>query len=166
MVVVLNDEKQETRMATKEKIEERRRQVWDLVVRGTPMAVMAGALGVHRNTVLNDLSVLRERHRELIADVDVETEIGDAVAKYDDLFQLALQQYHMTDKDGAKGQLLGNALQALSQKVRFLVEVGVLPKAVQEVTAKLIVEGVDLEKASLDELYGLRTRLIERAGLS
>lgn len=152
-------------MATKQQLEDRRRQVWDLVLRGVPVTVIAKTLGVHRNTITNDVKVLRERNRQQITDVDVKAEIGDAVAKYDEIFKAALGDYATTDKDGSKASFLSQAQSALERKLRFLIDVGVLPKAVQEFSGKLVVEGVDVASASVDELKSLRNKLAQRAGV-
>jgi hypothetical protein len=124
------------------------------------------AFNVHRNTVVNDIRVLRQRHRKLVTDADVDTEIGDAVAKFDSLFQLAIQEYGTATLAGQKAHFLGQAVSTLRAKMGFLVEVGVLPKAAQEITGKLLIEGVDVNKASLEELMSLRNRLAQRIGLS
>jgi len=153
-------------MAGKQQLEDRRRTVWDLVVRGIPMTVIAKTLGVHRNTINNDVKVLRENNRKQVSDIDVKTEIGDAVAKFDNLFMCAMNEFSTAEKTGAKCTAISLATNALDRKVRFLMDVGFLPKAAQEFSGKVIVEGVDVQKASSDELRGLRNRLLQRMGQS
>ena len=141
---------------------DRRRKVWSLVLRGVPETVIAQSLGVHRNTIVNDLRKLREEHRSDMAEADALEELGDAVAKFDDIFRHAIQEFHLADSPGVKRGYLSEAANAVEKKVRLLLEVGVLPRAAQEVKGNLVVEGVNLERANLEELRALRDRLVQR----
>ena len=149
-------------MSINVQIEERRRKIWDMILRGLPETVIANTLGVHRNTVVNDVRVLRDQHRREVREADVYTEIGDAAKKFDDVFKMALQEYSVTTKESAKGQFLEKAISALTAKVKLLVDVGVLPRAAQEITGKMVVEGVDVKGASLEEIKGLREQLVAK----
>lgn len=147
-------------MASKAIIEERRRRVWAFQLKGVPETMIANALSVHRNTIVNDIRELRKIHREQVAEADVMTEIGDAASKFEFIFKEALSEYAQAEKPGAKSLFLERATAALAKKVQLLVECGVLPKAAQEISGKLVIEGVDVNKASLEELEGLRSRLV------
>jgi hypothetical protein len=149
-------------MPTTEAIEERRRQVWEMILKGVPETVISKAFGVHRNTIINDVRVLRRRHRGQVSDADVKEEVGDAVAKFDFIFTQALSDYGTAEKDNLKAQYLEKALNALREKVKFMVEVGVLPKSAQEITGELKVQGVDISKMSVEELKTMRTRVLEQ----
>lgn len=147
---------------SKEETEDRRRQVWEMLVRGTPQTVIAKTLGVHRNTVNSDVRELRKRHRSKVKDSDVHEELGDAIAKYDELFKLAMEELSVAEKETHRTQFMEKAIQALNAKTRLLVDTGILPKAAHEVTDKLVIEGVDVNAASLSELKALRTRMLSR----
>jgi len=152
-------------MASQLEIEERRKHVFELMLRGTSVGAMAKVLSVHENTILNDLRQIRQQNRQKIDDVVVKEEIGEAVAKLDDLMTKALQEYELTEKDNLKAVFLEQARKALMDKMKLLVEVGVIPAATKEVTNNLIIHGVDVRSASLDELMGLRKNLIGQLGL-
>ena len=150
-------------MVPKEVTEERRRQVWQLVVlRGVQECVVAKHFGVHRNTISNDLAVLRSRNREMVRDTDILEEIGDTVAKFDDMYRKAMVDYATAETASAKSSFYQNAISALDKKTKFLSEVGVLPKAAQEITGKLMVEGADVNTMSLESLRGLRQQVLEK----
>jgi len=149
-------------VASRAVIDERRRHVWAFVLKGVPESMIAKAMNVHRNTIVNDIRELRKQHRDQIVDADVMAEIGDATSKFDFIIKEALAEFAQAEKPGAKSLFLERATAALDKKVKWLVECGVLPKAAQEVTGKLLIEGVDVGKASLEELEGLRNRLVSQ----
>lgn len=149
-------------MANKIQIQDRRRTVWEMTLRGIPETMIANALHVHRNTIVNDIREIRKKNRDKVADADVMTEIADAMQKFEEIFQLAMKDYGQASKDLSKSRYQEIAMNALDKKVRFLVEVGVLPRAAQEITGRMVIEGIDVEKASIEELKGLRNRLISR----
>lgn len=55
---------------SKEQIADRRKTVWEMIVRGIPQVVIAKTLNVHRNTVMNDVRELRKQHRDEVKDTD------------------------------------------------------------------------------------------------
>lgn len=145
---------------SKEDIADRRKTVWEMLVRGIPQVVIASTLNVHRNTIANDVKELRKQHREQVKDTDVHETLGDSVAKFDEIFKYAMHEYSTADKSREKAQFLEKAISAMDKKTRLLVETGVLPKAAQEITGKMFVEGVDVTKASLQELRTLKNRMM------
>jgi len=149
---------------SREQIRERRERVWEMVVRGVSQREIAQALGVHQNTIHGDVQELRKEHRSGVKDTDVHDEIGDIVAKYDEIFRYAMVDYSTVEKPSQKAQFLDKAMSALSKKVTLLVETGILPRAVQEITGKLVIQGVDVTKASIEELKTLRERMLTQAG--
>jgi len=145
---------------SREQIAERRAAVWEMVVRGVPQAVIAKTLNVHRNTVVTDVKELRKMHRKAVKDSDVHDTLGDSVAKFDEIFKYSMQEFSTAEKAREKAQFLEKAIAAMDKKTRLLVETGVLPKAAQEITGKMVVEGVDVTKASLQELRTLQSRMM------
>ena len=133
-----------------------------MIVRGIPQHVISKTLGVHRNTVCNDVQYLTERHRKEISDIDVQRSLGDSVAKFDEIFKYAMQEFSNAEHPKERAAFLEKALSAMEKKTKLLVDTGVLPKAAQEITGKMIVEGVDLTKASLEELRVLRNRMVSQ----
>jgi len=149
---------------SREEVEERRSAVWEMLVRGVSQTIIAKTMNVHRNTIFNDVKELRRIHRHGVKDNDVHETLGDAVAKFDEIFKYAMQEYSTAEKSREKAQFLEKAIAAMDKKTRLLVETGVLPKAAQEITGKMIVEGVDITKASLQELRTLQGRMLGQLG--
>jgi len=153
-------------MSKRLQVEARRAQVWDLLMRGVSQAVIAKTLNVHRNTIMVDVRYLREKHGTDVQDSDVHMELGDAIAKFDEIFRYAMGEYSTADKPTHRAAFLEKALMAMKSKVQLLVETGVLPKAANEITGKLVIEGVDISKASLQELKTLRNRMVSQLSAS
>lgn len=149
-------------MSNKLDIEKRRRVVWDLYLQGVPQQTIAETYGVHRNTIANDVKVLKKRHRDEVDNCEAKTEIGDLVAKYDHIFTLSMRDYQQAQTETAKNNMLSRAMAALEKKSKLLTETGVIPKAAQEVNGVFRVEGVDVKNASIEELHSLRNRLQSR----
>jgi hypothetical protein len=150
-------------MIAKEVTEARREQVWQLVIlRGVSESVVAKHFGVHRNTICNDIAVLPAQNRNKVRDTDILEEIGEHTKKFDDMYQKAMVDYATAETSAAKASFYQNALSALDKKWRFLAEVGILPKAAQEITGKLMVEGADINTMSLESLRGLREQVLEK----
>jgi len=145
---------------SREVIEERRERVWEMLMRGVSQKEMAQALGVHKNTIVNDVAELRKQHREAVRDSDVHDEIGDTAAKFNDIFRYAMMEYTTAENERSKATFLEKAMTALSKKVALLVETGILPKAAQEITGNMVIKGVDVTKASLEELKTLRDQML------
>lgn len=153
-------------MATKEQLQDRRRTVWELYLRGVPLTVISRTLNVHRNTINNDLRELRKTHKQQVSNVDISEEVGDLAAKYDEIFKYAISEYATTDREGAKSSFLSQAQEALHKKSKLLMDVGIIPKAAQEVSGRIVIEGVDVQKADLRELKSIRDKLLARMGHS
>ena len=150
---------------SREAKEKRQEDVWEQYVRGVPQFIIAQALGVHKNTVSLDIKERRERNKVDVRDTDPQAAIGDISAKYDKIFQYALDEYSTTKPGAQKAQFLEKALLALAKKTQLLTDTGVLPKAVTEINSKVVVEGIDVNKASLQELRALKRKLELKAGL-
>lgn len=143
-------------------IQERRRKVWELLLYGFAPNSIAKALGCSYGTVLNDIKEIRAKNKNYIERVDISEEIGDAVAKFDEIFASALREYNAAEKSSQKSGFLSTAMAALEKKERFLVEVGVLPKQVATQEPEQIVAGINIKRASLEEVRSLRDRVRDR----
>jgi len=150
---------------SRETTEKRQQSVWEQYVRGIPQYVIAQALGIHKNTVWRDIEELKEKNKVNIQDMDPQMAIGDIAAKYDEIFKYAIDEYSTAGKGAQKAQYLEKALLALGKKTQLLTDTGVLPKAATEINSKVVVEGVDINRASLQELRALRDKLHTKTGL-
>lgn len=135
-------------------IDARRRQVLEMVLlNGISEQAMAEASGVHRNTIVNDVAVLRQEARSKMKDLDVIAEIGDFALKYDEVFKRMLFEASSARTPAAKSMLTAQALRAQMQKQQLLIETGVLPSAEKKITGELHLSGgLDVTKMSTDEL--------------
>lgn len=152
-------------MANRLAIEERRRQVWAMYIRGVPETVIAKAMGVHRNTIFNDVKVLKRRNANSIDTAKANFEVGDLIAKLDEVFKMSMEECVLAERPGVKAAMMSRAMHALKEKAEIMFRAGVIPEAAKEVNERLTIEGVDLKRASLDELKELRKKLLERAGI-
>ena len=150
---------------SREVTERRQQSIWEQYVRGVPQHVIAQALGVHKNTVCKDIKELKDAKKKDIQDMDPQMAIGDIAAKYDEIFKYAIDEYSTAEKGVHKAQFLEKALLALGKKTQLLTDTGVLPKAATEINSKVVVEGVDINRASLQELRALRDKLHTKTGL-
>lgn len=148
---------------TEEAIERRRRFVQESVIRGIPASTIAKQLGVHRNTIVNDIREIRKENSRKVAEADVLEEIGEAAAFFEQVAQEAM--FGVTDHDHpmAKVSFLSIAMKAKADKIRLLSQVGVIPHAPrgeQRPSAFIFGEDVDLDAMGVEELRQLRDRVL------
>jgi len=84
----------EKKKYTVEAIEQRRKTVLEMTMRGITAGTIAQQLGVHRNTIVSDLRSIRDHNREAMERTDVMEEIGGAARFYDMIQQESM--YGMT----------------------------------------------------------------------
>lgn len=150
---------------SKGETEMRRRQVWELMLRGMPKGIMAKMLGVDPNTITQDVKSIRANHQQYVKDLDIDEEFGDALAKFDHIFSLALSDYSSSDRNSDKASFLSQAAAAVNNKLRFMMDTGMVPKAAQKIDGTFVVDGVDVKRASTEELKNKRDAILNRLGL-
>ena len=146
----------------KAETESRRRQVWELKLRGMPHGTMAKVLGVSANTITQDIQAIRQNHSKYVKGIDVDSEFGDALAKFDHLFNAAILEYSAASKKSEKASFMHLANASLEKKLKFMMDTGMVPKAVQEIKGEFTVDGVDIRKASIEELKNKRDAILSR----
>jgi hypothetical protein len=145
-------------MATREEIEKRRAAVWEQVARGVSPGVIARSMNLSDQTIRTDIKVLREQHRDGVTSMEPPAEVGDIVAKFDEVY---MEEYSTVERPSQKSQFLDKALCALNSKCKLLLETGYIPKAAQEIKNQVKIEGIpDISRASLPELKAVRERLL------
>lgn len=149
---------------SKAAIEDRRRQVFEFVMmKGLSETAIAEQLGVHRNTIVNDVRAMRDEMRAQVKDLDVMAEIGDQKIRFERIVSDALFEAAATKTPGAKAMLIAQALRAMELKQRLLIETGFLPNAVKRTEGKMEVSGgLDIRAMSTPELQELRRTMVER----
>jgi hypothetical protein len=151
---------------TKEETMTRRRQVWELMLRGTSKGVMAKVLGVDPNTITQDVKAIRSDHAQYVGELDIDGEFGDALAKFDHLFQLAISDYSSAERNSDKVSFMGQANTIIERKLRFMMDTGMLPKAAQKIDGTFVVDGIDVKRASTEELKNKRDAIMKRLGIT
>jgi hypothetical protein len=151
---------------SKEETMTRRRQVWELMLRGIQKGVMAKLLDVDPNTITQDVKAIRADHAKYVGDLDVQGEFGDALAKFDHLFQLAISDYSSAERNSDKVSFMGQANAIIERKLRFMMDTGMLPKAAQKIDGSFVVDGMDIQRASTEELKNKRDNIMKRLGIA
>lgn len=112
--------------STSEEMEYRQRQVLRLLLRSVPRKTIAQYLGISLATLYQDISEINREMREEVQNMDYPLFIGQTMAFFDEARSLALRM--ATDQNEkssmAKIRALSTALQAESEKHRYLTLVG------------------------------------------
>jgi hypothetical protein len=111
----------------REAIERRRAVVKEMLVRGMSTAAIAHALGVHRNTVLNDSKEVRRVMRQAVKEIDPVQAIADSVEIFNMVVREAIVQFHSSDGKGPKVAFLKTITEAEATKLKFMMATGLLP---------------------------------------
>ena len=124
---------------TEEGIAKRREQVRDYLMRGVPKVVMAELLGVSRNTIHQDVLEIRRRLGHQIESIrgngaKVDEEIGTIAGQLATVANSAMSEYAMARTGAIKDRFLNTAAKAHWVRARLLMEVGVLPKAGEQIS--------------------------------
>lgn len=151
---------------SREAIADRRRTVFEMVLmKGMSESAFAEQSGVSRNTIVEDVRCLRASMRTQVKELDVQSEIGDAKARFEKMAELALVEASFTKSPGSKAMLMGQALRAMELKTRLLLDTGYLPNAEKKVSGSLTLSGgLDMKQMSTGELKAMRDRLAGRIG--
>jgi len=56
------------------------------------------------------------------------------------------------------------AAAAMERKLRFMMDTGLVPKAAQKIDGTFVVDGIDVKRASTEELKNKRDAIINRLG--
>ena len=100
-----------------------------MMIRGMPLAAIAKALGVHRNTVLNDSKEIRRTMRLAVKEIDPVQTIADSIEIFSMVVREAIVQFHSSDGKAAKVQFLKTITEAEATKLKFMMSTGLLPSA-------------------------------------
>lgn len=136
--------------------EERRALVYKYYLQNIPQGTIAKILGVHRNTIVNDLKFLRKGGAEKIVGLRRESdeEVADHMESLKYVEGEALQQYELADEDKAlKKGYLELMLKAREARIALEFKTGVIP-----VVDKKISTGtapVDKESDLVDDITNM-----------
>lgn len=144
-------------------VEDRRRQVWDLLLRNVPETMIAKIFSVHRNTIVSDVRAVRNANRERVRRGDQYGEAGEIVKRFEDMIVRAFEEFQLADTDGKKVAFFGHALKAMTSKAEFLVKTGLVPVAKLSIDGEIrLSDGLDVSKMSLEEMKATRNQIVRR----
>ena len=152
----------------REGVEKRRAFVMECKLRGLKVDTIAKLIGVHRNTITNDLKAIAKKQAEAIREIDVDATIGETMEYYDRLRDQALVEYGSAETHGGKLGFLNAALKAQEMKAKLLMDVGVIPKVAQTTRGgpgTSLDDATDLSKIPTSDLEAARERLQSDVGM-
>lgn len=127
----------------REAIDQRRALVKEMMIRGMSLVAIAKAIGVHRNTILNDSKEIRRTMRQGIKQIDPVQAIADSVEIFNMVVKESIVQFHSSEGKAAKVQFLRTITETEATKLKFLMSTGLLPSQGLE---KVIDAEVSVEK--------------------
>jgi hypothetical protein len=124
---------------TEQGIARRRDQVREYLMRGVPKVVMAELLGVSRNTIHQDILEIKRSLGHQMESIrgdgaKVDQEIGTIAGQLATVANSAMSEYAMARTGAIKDRFLNTAAKAHWIRARLLMEVGVLPKAGEQIS--------------------------------
>jgi len=146
---------------SKQERERLKDRVIRLYIRGARKSDIAEAVGCTEQTVENWIKQWKAEEAEKTSNAEPPAEVAEACQKYDEIYRCAMSEYSLASSANQRAAFLDKALSALHRRTSLLMEAGVVPKAVTQTTTRHIIEGVDLERASLEELTALKKRLLD-----
>jgi FixJ family two-component response regulator len=131
--------------------------VFRMKMRGLTHASIARELDVNPKTITRDAKWIKEHMREVAASVDKYEELGEAMASLQEISKEAMYQFNETEKASEKNSFLVTALNATNQRIKMMMEAGIIDKAATDVNLSL-----DLSKLTTDELEKKRAEVMSR----
>lgn len=117
---------------------ERQIQILKLSLRGFPQTLIANVVKVSQPTVSIELKKIREHMKARGGGVDQELVVGRSLTVYDDVQQKAYDLYHTSDDPSNKLKSLQIMLQSEKDRMKLLMDLGLVERAAQEVNHNLV----------------------------
>ena len=136
--------------------QERRLQVFRLLMRGVKKSVIANTLGVNPHCVSGDVKWIKANLREMALNADTFTEAGLAAAELQEAKQEAMYCFSQTSNPHAKNQFLLTAIQAIEKRLKIMMDAGIIDRA------PTVLLDIDVAKLSTVELLKRREQMLER----
>jgi predicted transcriptional regulator len=139
-------------------VEARRKQVSVLLKQGHNHTEIAQILGVSRSTVVSDVSAVQGKAVTSIREVvDQPAEmLADSLNVFAEIIEQAEVGFHSTDNPAQKNAFLRTRGEFNKERIKLLMDVGLIPRAsTKQDTTLHVIGGVDMNKASLEELAAL-----------
>lgn len=143
--------------------EARRKQVQILRRQGHNPSAIAKILNVSRATVIKDIEELTNQARTTVKEAGSEASqsLVDALKVWDDIIENARIGFQSASNPSVKNAFLKTMGAANSARMRLMMDLGILKRA--PIKSDVLIEGVQIEKASTEDLAGLLRSLRSRA---
>jgi len=163
---VAEPKKSKRKPSKKKSIEARRKQVSVLLKQGSSQTEIAEILGVSRSTVINDIARIHNKSALSVKEVvDRPAEmVAESLRVWEEIIESASEGFTNSPNPAQKNAFLRTKGQANNERLKALMELGILPRASLKQDLSLhVIDGVDMSKASLEELSSLARTLAARA---
>lgn len=135
----MSEEKPKKRRLTKDEMEERLEQVYDLRLRGLSFSVIGKMLDpqIDKSMVCRDLQRLRKRFKKTVRDYDPEADVGADLEFFKKIETSAFMEYTGTRTANTKAGFLNTALRARELAIKLKMEFGLMRRVPQEFALKM-----------------------------
>lgn len=124
--------------------ESRKLKVLRLKMRGCTLQEIAGELGISVSTVSRELEAIRELNKNRIEAFDMQAEVADTMASYDDLIEQAWVEYNVpTSTPSHRLKCLDYIRQAKNDKMRIMQEIGLVETKPEQVDHSIKVDVIN-----------------------
>jgi len=110
-------------------IDERRRRVKEMLLRGVPRKHMAQFLGVHSDTIRNDEAAIKVELREKYKNYDITTHVGEVAEALDMIARRSMMEAEATKSKRDRNSFFNTAIRAWVAKAHTVMDPGVMPHA-------------------------------------
>jgi len=142
--------------ASKEEIEERRKQVARLRMRGLGYRAIGKLLSVGHMTIKRDLEAIRENNKEKVTTLDRSEHVGESLSVFEEVELRAWQDYHTAQAGSQQRQkFLAEVQEARKNQTRLLTDLGVVSRAPLESVIKVSAEVIQGWSSSAQDLVAL-----------
>lgn len=125
-----------------ETTEKRRKMVWEMMQENLPATVMGKIIGVTRQCISSDIDFINSQNQTKAHQIKTsmkytEMDIGNTVASFDFIYNLAVRDYNEAETGQDKERFLNTALKAKLARAKVYTDTGFWPKAGIEITQKI-----------------------------
>lgn len=142
------------------------------MARGFTKTSIAQLTGVSRITIITDVKEIKARNRRIVSDNQVNQVVGDALANYERLSQMALKEFNECPKgEATRGGYLNLVGKFVEAGLKLRQQVGLLPKDGKSQDDEFsLTDGVDPSEMTAIELRkaaeAATLELTEQLGIS
>jgi len=130
--------------ASKEEIEDRRKQVARLRLRGLGYRSIAKILNVGHMTIKRDLEAIREENKRRVSGFEHAQMIGESLSVFEEVELRAWQDYHDADKGSVQRRQFLDVIQnARNNQIKLLTDIGLVSKEPHKVDVTVRTDAIE-----------------------